>query len=92
MEKFEKEMFEAVNNETRQKAIRRKYSNERRNSNVKILRAAAIAGAVSACFGLMGAFGGATWWISYPVYSISGILCAFLTGRWFENGKCMGWK
>lgn len=92
MEKFEKEMFEAVNNDQRQKAIRRKYSDQRRRNNVKILRAAAIAGAMSMFFGLIGICGGMVGWIAYPVFSISGILSAFMTGRWFENGKCLGWR
>lgn len=86
------DIFEMVNNHDRQEAIRWKYSEKRKRDNLKILNWSIIAGTISLFFGLVGVLGGMAGWIAYSVFSVSGVLSAFLAGRWFENGKCLGWK
>lgn len=86
------DIFEMVNNHERQEAIRRKYSERRRRSNLRILNTAIASAVVSLLCGIMGATGAMNIYISSPIFSLCGLLAAFLTGRWFENGKCWGWE
>ncbi len=90
--KHNTDIFEMVNNHERQEEIRRKYSEKRKCSNMKILHWAIASGIVALFFGLMGITGAMIIWISAPIFSFFGMLSTFLAGRWFENGKCLGWK
>jgi hypothetical protein len=91
-EKFNNDIFEIVNNHERQDAIRKKYSEKRKRKNLKILNMAIISGVISLFFGIIGLTGAMNIYISSPIFSLCGLLAAFLTGRWFENGKCLGWE
>lgn len=56
-----------------------------------ILDAISFAG-VSLAFGVLGCVGWLALWIAMPICFAIGLYSAFLFGRFFENGKCMGWK
>jgi hypothetical protein len=86
------DIFETVNNHERQAKINRKYSERIKRSNLRILNTAIASAVVSLLCGIMGVTGAMHILIAYPVFSFCGILAAFLFGRWFENGKCLGWK
>jgi hypothetical protein len=90
--KHNTDIFEMVNNHERQKAIRKKYSKIRKKENIRILHFSVICGIASLFFGLMGITGLMNIWIASPIFSALSILTAFLAGRWFENGRCLGWK
>lgn len=91
-EKYNGDVFEMVNNYDRQEAIRKKYSEKRKRNNLKILNWSIASGVVSIFFGLMAITGCMIVWVAFPICTFCGILSAFLGGRWFENGKCLGWK
>jgi hypothetical protein len=91
-EKYNGDVFEMVNNYERQQAIRKKYSDHRKRKNMRICNWAIASGIVSLFFGLMGITGAMIVWVATPIFSFFGMLAAFLAGRWFENGKCLGWK
>lgn len=90
-EKYNGDVFEMVNNYDRQQAIRKKYSNQRKRKNMRICNWAIASGIVSLFFGLMGITGAMIVWVAFPLCMVLGMLSAFLAGRWFENGKCLGW-
>jgi hypothetical protein len=89
---FERGNFEMVNNHDRQEAIRRKYSEKRKRDNLKILNWSVASGLVSLFFGLMAGTNCMTIWVAFPICTFFGMLSAFTAGRWFENGKCLGWE
>ena len=91
-EKFNNDIFEMVNNHERQEAIRKKYSEKRKRNNLKIINGSIASCFVALFFGIMGITGAMNIYIATPIFSFCGMLAAFLTGRWFENGKCLGWK
>lgn len=91
-EKYNSDVFEMVNNYERQQAIRKKYSNRRKRKNMIIYNWAIASGIVSLFFGLMGITGAMIVWVAFPLCMFFGMLSAFLAGRWFENGKCLGWQ
>lgn len=91
-EKFNNDIFEMVNNHERQEVIRRKYSEKRKRNNLRILKIAMVSGVAAMFFGVLGLTGLMNIYISSPIFSVCGILSAFFTGRWFENGKCLGWE
>jgi hypothetical protein len=91
-EKFNHDIFEMVNNHERQEAIRKKYSEKRKRNNLRILNYAISVGFVAMFFGILGLTGAMNIYMASPIFSFGGLLSAFLTGRWFENGKCLGWR
>lgn len=89
---MERDIFEMVNNHERQEEIRRKYSEKRKRNNLKIVNWAVAFGFVSLFFGLMAVTGCMIVWAAFPLCTFFGMLSAFTAGRWFENGKCLGWE
>jgi hypothetical protein len=81
-----------VNDPERQKAIRRRYSEKRKRNNLKIVNWAVAFGFVSLFFSLMAVTGCMIVWVAFPLCTFFGMLSAFTAGRWFENGKCLGWE
>jgi hypothetical protein len=92
MEQNNNEIFEMVNNHERQKNIQRKYSEKRKRNNLRILNMSIISALISLFFGIMGLTGAMNIYIAAPILAFFGMLAAFLVGRWFENGKCLGWE
>lgn len=91
-EKYNSDIFEMVNNHDRQEAIRRKHREKRKRKNLRILNRAVTSGVIALFFGIMGLTGAMNIYIASAIFSFFGILTSFLAGRWFENGKCLGWE
>lgn len=53
---------------------------------------ACVYAAIALAVGLLGCVGWMNPYIAFLVCGIGGLYAAFLFGRWFENGKCWGWK
>lgn len=90
-ETFNNDIFEMVNNHERQEAIRKKYSEKRKRNNLRILNMAITSGIMALFFGILSLTGAMNIYIAAPIFSFGGMLASFLAGRWFENGKCLGW-
>ena len=81
-----------VNDPERQARIFEDRKKDRLEYQRKIL-ANAIALLITALFcGLLGCFGLAAPVLAFSAVAVCGLYAAFLFGRWFENGKCWGWK
>lgn len=81
-----------VNDPERKSAIKKRNEKRRIWKYKKMLvKAVALAG-IGLIFGLFGCFGWISPFISIIICAFSGFYAAFLFGRWFENGKCNGWK
>ena len=81
-----------VNDPERQEVINAFHEKRCAKRQRKMLIDAVVYASIALAFGLMGCVGWMTPWIAFPVFSICGIYSAFCFGRWFENGKCLGWK
>ena len=81
-----------VNDPERQEAIHAFHQKRRSKSQRKMLIDTCVYATIALAFGLLGCVGCMKPWIALPVCLIGGIYSVFLFGRWFENGKCRGWK
>lgn len=81
-----------VNDPERQKAINAFQEKLYAKRQRKMLTDAVIYAAIAFAFGLIGCVGWVTPYISLLVCGIGGMYSAFRFGRWFENGKCWGWR
>ena len=81
-----------VNDPERQEAINAFHEKRQARRQRKMLIDACVYAAITLAFGLLGCFGWMTHYIALPVCGIGGLCSAFQFGRWFENGKCWGWK
>lgn len=81
-----------VNDPERQSAIKMRNIKRRMWKQKKMLVNAVLFSGVGLIFGLFGCFGWLAPVISIIICGFSGFYAAFLFGRWFENGKCWGWR
>ena len=81
-----------VNDPERQEAINVFHEKRQAKRQRKMLMDASVYAAITLVFGLLGCVGWMTKYIALPVCGLTGLYCAFRFGRWFENGKCWGWK
>ena len=81
-----------VNEPERQEAIAEFYHKRQAKRQRKMLIDACAYAAIALAFGLLACFSCMTPYIALPVCGIGGLYSAFRFGRWFENGKCRGWK
>jgi fatty acid desaturase len=81
-----------VNDPERQEAINAFHEKRAARRQRKMLADACVYLAFALAFGALGVLGWMFNWIAYPVCAVCGLYSAFLTGRWFENGKCLGWR
>lgn len=81
-----------VNKPERQKAIRLRHERRERKIHNKMLIfffSYAVACVLSTTLGAVGWL--APWIAIFGSFSFS-VLAIFYLGRWFEHGKCKGWK
>lgn len=81
-----------VNDPERQEAINAFHEKRQAKRQRKMLVDACVYAAIAIAFGLLGCVGWMTPYIALPVFAACGLYSAFRFGRWFENGKCWGWK
>lgn len=81
-----------VNDPERQEAINAFREKRMAKRQRKMLVDACVYAAIALAFGLLGCIGWMTPYIALPVCGIGGLYSSFRFGRWFENGKCWGWK
>ncbi len=81
-----------VNAFERREAINAFHKKLQAKRQKKMLIDACVYAAIAMAFGLLGCVGWMTPYIALPVCGICGLYSAFRFGRWFENGKCRGWK
>ena len=81
-----------VNEPTRQEGINEFYKRRWARMRRRMLTNSFVLAMLATMF----AFFGITGWlipvISFVAAVVCGVFCAFCFGRWFENGKCTGWK
>ena len=81
-----------VNDPERQEAINAFHEKRMAKRQRKMIIDACVYAAIAFAFGSLSCVG---WMISYialPVCGICGLYSTFRFGRWFENGKCWGWR
>ena len=81
-----------VNDPERQEAINAFHEKRQEKRQRKMLIVACVYASFALVFGLLGIVGWMFNWIAYPVCAACALYSAFRFGRWFENGKCRGWK
>lgn len=81
-----------VNDPERLAAINAFHKNRQAKRQHKMLIDAVVYATIALAFGLLGCVGWMTPYIALPVCGLTGLYSAFRFGRWFENGKCNGWK
>lgn len=84
---------ERIVNEPKRQAVivDRYYKRMTKRQRKRLIDTVAYA-AIALSFGLMGCVGWMNPYIAFLVCGIGGLYSAFRFGRWFENGKCWGWK
>ena len=81
-----------VNDQQRQEVINAFHEKRYAKRQRKMLMDACMYAAIALAFGLLGIVGWMFNWIAYPVCAACALYSAFRFGRWFENGKCWGWR
>ena len=81
-----------VNDPERLAAINAFHRNRKVKRQRKMLFDAVLFAAIALMFGVLGIYNLIVPWISFWVAVAVGMYAAFLFGRFFENGKCYGWK
>ncbi len=81
-----------VNDPERQEAINAFHEKRYARRQRKMLIDACVYLTFAVAFGLLGIVGWMFNWLAFPVCAACGLYSAFRFGRWFENGKCWGWK
>lgn len=81
-----------VNDPERVEAINEFHRKRHAKRQRKMLIDACVYLTFSLAFGALGFVGWMFNWLAYTVCAACGIYSAFRFGRWFENGKCWGWK
>ena len=81
-----------VNDPERLAAINAFHRNRKVKRQRKMLFDALLFVAIAWMFGVLGVYNLIVPWISFWVAFAVGMYAAFLFGRFFENGKCYGWK
>jgi hypothetical protein len=79
-------------NPDRKSAINAKYDTADRKKQGKMAKKIVFCATACALFGLMGVMGWAVPWIATPFSVFFGMESMFNAGRWYENGKLLGWK
>lgn len=74
--------------ENRKAKTMARYEKRRKNILYKSIASATI-GLIFALFGICKWM---TAWLAFPLFFGFVMISAFLFGRFFENGKCWGWK
>ena len=81
-----------VNDPERVDAINEFHRKRHAKRQRKMLADACVYAVFALSFGLLGCIGWMAPCIAFPVCAVCGLYSAFRFGRWFENGKCLGWK
>lgn len=68
------------------------YEKREAKTQRKLLQTAIIYFLYAAAFFVGGSYGLIVDWLYVPVSMVFGAYACFSFGRFFENGKCMGWK
>lgn len=89
---YKEDVERIVNAPERQEVINAFHHKRQAKRQRKMLIDACVYAAIALAFGSIGCVGWMFGWLAYPVCAACGICSAFRFGRWFENGKCWGWK
>lgn len=81
-----------VNERKRREAINKFHEKRKAKRQHKMLVDTCVYASITLAFGLMGCVGWMTPFISLLICVVGGMYSFFRFGRWFENGKCWGWK
>ena len=81
-----------VNGSERKDFVVEFHTKRQKDRQRKMIADAAVYAVFSIAFGVLGLLGWMTLWISFPLFWLCGLFSAFRFGRWFENGKCWGWR
>lgn len=88
----EKTVENMVNEHAHQEAIRKEQEKREARRQKKKLDIAVSYALASVGFMIMDFFAWMVWWLAVPL----GLVCAFAGmfhfGRWYENGKWLGWR
>lgn len=80
-----------VNNPERQEAINAFHEKRQARKQRKMLNTGILYAAFTIAFYVLGMVGWMFGWVAYPLCAICCFWSALNFGRWFENGKCLGW-
>lgn len=81
-----------VNNQERQENIKKFHNKQKIKKRRKMIVKSFVFMVFSITFALFSSFELMVLWIGLPI-SFMCILCeAFFIGRWYENGRCLGWR
>jgi hypothetical protein len=92
MKKYNDDVEALVGNPERKAAIDAKYDSVERKKQSEMVKKGIFNATGCALFGVMGVMGWAVPWIAIPFCVAFGLAAAFTFGRWYENGKILGWK
>jgi hypothetical protein len=92
MKKYNDDVEALAGNPERKAAIDAKYDLADRKKQGEMVKKCIFNATGCALFGVMGAMGWTVPWIAVPFCVAFGLVAAFTFGRWYENGKILGWK
>ena len=81
-----------VNDPERQQAINDFHEKRQAKRQEKLLVNFWVSAAIAIAFGLFCCVGWMKPWVALLFCVTGGLYSAFCLGRYFENGKCWGWK
>lgn len=89
---YNDDVEQIVNNPERQAAISDLHQKTRVQKKRKMFFDAVLYSMLGCAIGQIGAEGLLVNWIAIPASLVYSLYASFCFGRWFENGKCRGWK
>jgi hypothetical protein len=89
---YNDDVEQIVNNPERQAAISDLHQKTRGQKKRKMFLDAVLYSILGCVIGQIGAEGLLVDWIAAPASLACLLYASFCFGRWFENGKCRGWK
>lgn len=90
--KYAEDIEAMVRNPERKAEINAWHEAQERKKQSEIVKRGILQATLCILFGLMGVMQLAVIWIAAPVCIMFGLASAFTFGRWYENGKLLGWK
>lgn len=89
---YNDDVEQIVNEPERQKTINDFYKKRWSRMRRRMLKNSLMFAVLAIAFAMLGAAGWLVPTISFVFSSVCVVPCVFCFGRWFENGKCTGWK
>ena len=89
---YNDDVEQIVNKAERQEAINAFHEKRMAKRQRKMIIDACVYAAIAFAFGSLSCVGWLISYIALPVCGICGLYSTFRFGRWFENGKCWGWR